>query len=127
MGARMLRKKLILFAIAALVALLATGWISDGATRKMTHAVQSVDHTRQVLVAIDAFRAAVAESESNARGYVITDEVVFLDRFDRATRTVTTALAHLKQLTPDNSHQVAAVQTLDRLTERRLSLLRLLV
>lgn len=110
-------------AVAALLALIANGWVSDRSTRVMVTAIGWVDHTRDVLVCLDRFRAALAEAETNARGFVITGVPDFEADFSRASVRLSHELQTLRSLTADNAHQQAAVGTLAAQVDRRVELL----
>ncbi len=124
----MVRKRWILIgAVVSLTSLIATGWITDRSTRAMAAAVAVVDRTREVLLKIDQLRAGLFETESNARGYVITASPLLRADFERATGSVRDSIRGLKTLASPDTQQRAFTNTLDTLLVRRLGLLRNLV
>ena len=120
----MLPKRLVALAFVTLISLLAIGWISDHSTRVMAKAVDSLDHTREVLKQIDQFRGALAAAESSAGGYVITGVPSFNSDFQRAASSMRQSLARLKTLTTGDAQEQASLVTLDALIVSRLDVFR---
>jgi PAS domain S-box-containing protein len=81
-------------------------------------------HTDQVLGAIDELSAHLSGAEAAARGYVITQNPLFLDSEQAAISTIGGTLTTLKALTSDNSGQQDRLKRLGPLITRKLSFLR---
>jgi signal transduction histidine kinase len=122
----MLSRQLVLLAALALLTLFAVGWISDHSTRVMARAVDSVQGTRDVLLAVDHFRAALAEAERSARGYVITGLPALRTDFERAEGTLRDSLVQLKVVVAKDPHPPTLL-TLESLTHERIRILRELI
>lgn len=122
----MLPRQVVLLAALALLTLFAVGWISDHSTRVMAVAVDSVNGTRDVLLAVDHFRAALAEAERSAREYTITGIPSFRADFDRAEGDLRSSLETLKNVAARDPHP-PILPSLESLTERRITVLRELI
>ena len=70
----MFPRKVIALVVAALVALVAAGWVSDQSTRTMKSSLQSVNHTRDVLITEGECRTSLLRAESSGRAYALTGE-----------------------------------------------------
>ena len=119
----MLRKNLFILAVAALLALIANGWVSDQATRVTSHATRWVEHSYQVLEAVAQFRSSVAEAETAARGFAITGNSAFKADFEQSKIGTREVLQRLRRLSKDNPHQTAALNSVEPVLADRLNLL----
>jgi signal transduction histidine kinase len=120
----MLPNRLVVLAATTVISLLAIGWISDQSTRVVAESVDSLDHTRDVLLQMGQFRGALSAAESNARGYVITGVPIFTSDLDRASRSMRDSAAQLKTLASVDERERASLMALDALIVRRLDLFR---
>jgi signal transduction histidine kinase len=119
--------RLTLLAVAALIGLLATAWISDRSARVAARSVAKLEETREVLSKTYAVGSALAESESDARAYAITGAATFHRDFDERTIALGAAIASLRATVREDPAQLTHVVELERLAGRRLELLRGLV
>src|SRR5579859_4716528 len=115
----MAKRRLVALAVVAMISLVATGWISDHSSRAMARSLAALDSTREVLLAVDQLRAALAKIESDARGYAITGKPVLRTDFESGVREVSTAATRLEMLIAPKSSQ-----GVDALITRRVALLR---
>ncbi|HEX9130556.1 MAG TPA: CHASE3 domain-containing protein, partial [Gemmatimonadaceae bacterium] len=120
----MLPKRFVVLALVTLISLVAIGWITDHSTRVMGEAVDSLDHTREVLQQVDQFRVALAAAESSARGYVITGVPSFSSDFQRAALSMRQNLEGLKTLATNDAREQASLMALEALIVSRLDLFR---
>src|SRR5262249_5499026 len=63
---------------------------------------RSVDHTHEVLGQLQTLLAAVTRAETAERGYVITDDGDYLERYRRSVEDAQATQDRLLQLTSDN-------------------------
>ncbi len=120
----MLPNRIVVFGVTTIVSLLAIGWISDRSTRVVAQSVDSLNHTRDVLLQVDQLRGALSAAESSARGYVITGAPNFSRDFDRAAWSMGRRAAQLKTLISIDERERASLKALDALIATRLDLLR---
>ncbi len=93
-------------AIAApVVILVVLGVVLGRQILQMTEDSRLVDHTDQVLSAASSALAKMSDKESLLRGFLITEDPSYLDRFDATDPT--DDLARLQELTVDNPAQQA--------------------
>src|SRR5690242_17756065 len=79
--------------------------LSYRSTYQLIDAGRWVSHTGEVRAALEAVMAAIAETETSQRGFVITGKGLYLEKFDDARLDSYHHLEELRQLTSDNSRQ----------------------
>jgi PAS domain S-box-containing protein len=84
-------------------------------------AARAVDHSHEVLAAIEAVTAAIATAETGTRGHALTGEESFVDTYQQGIRAAEAAMATLRGLTLDNAEQQRRLQQLDPLLRERLA------
>ena len=72
-----------------------------------------VAHTQEVLRRLNRLQAEVAGAESSARGYVITEDERYFERYEAADNSVTATVKFVKQLTADNAVQQRRLDALE--------------
>lgn len=87
----------------------------------------SVRHSDSVMRNINLFYRSIVDTETGQRGYVITQNPVFLDPYNQSKPLVSTVLTRLKNLTADNPTQQNYLSNLTILTDRRLSQLEFVI
>jgi len=80
-----------------------------------------VEHTHEVLAGLDALLAAVTDSETAERGYVITGDVSYLEPYRQSAQIVGAEETRLRRLTADNSAQQQRVDSMVSLVSERLA------
>ena len=83
-----------------------------------------VSHTHVVLENLADLRLFLSRAESSRRGYVLTQDVDFLQSYEQARADLDAVLIALGSLTADKSAQQQRLATLRPLVSQRLSLLR---
>jgi PAS domain S-box-containing protein len=83
----------------------------------------SVEHTYQVLNASERLFSGIEDADARQRGYLLTGEQQFLDRYREMLSAKHAALEQLRTLTGDNLAQQTRLRELDRLIDARLALL----
>ena len=83
-----------------------------------------VKHTQEVLISLELLLAAVTDSETAERGYVITGDVGYLDPYRHSSEVVALRLRQLRELTADNAVQRERIDRMEPLVADRISNLR---
>ncbi|WP_257452669.1 GAF domain-containing protein [Archangium lipolyticum] len=99
------------------------GVISLHSARQWIDGERWVRHTHEVLGALQEVRVDVSQSESMARGFIITGSDEFQHRLSDLARRVPPQLDSVARLTADNPVQQGQVTYLRSLVTRRLRLL----
>src|SRR5579884_952901 len=81
-------------------------------------------HTLRVLHSLDEVVGTLSQAESEQRGYLITRDPEFLDRFKTAAANLDGKLDALRSLTLDNSKQQQNIAQLTELAYARMAFLR---
>jgi methyl-accepting chemotaxis protein len=107
------------FAVGPII-LLIVGWIAYSNTESLVETLSQRGHTYQVLQQAEALGKLLVDAETGQRGYLLTGDDRYLDPYRNAVSSVNGALAALGELTIDNPHQQARVQTLKDLVRQKL-------
>jgi PAS domain S-box-containing protein len=83
-----------------------------------------VIHTREALNAFDELLASVRDAESEQRDFLLTGDVTYLQRAERAAAEAEPRLRRVGELTRDNDRQQARLPELTRRLRTRLGSLR---
>ncbi len=110
-----------------LAAILVIVGISYWNTVELTQSEQLVQHTQEVGKEIETLLVAVVDSETGARGFVITSSEAFLEPASRAERAVPAHIARLRELTADYAVQLQRIATLQGLIAKRFDFNRRIV
>ncbi len=89
--------------------------------RRTTH---EVEHTYQILVAVERLRNSVEDADTGQRGYLLTGEQRYLEPYSAALSRITASEVKLQQLAADDSLQQARLVALRQATETKLAELR---
>jgi methyl-accepting chemotaxis protein len=111
------------FAVVLLI-LLAIGVVSYRGTAKLIETSEMVSHTHEVIALINKLRAALVDSETSTRGFVITGDESFLQTHNRALKEEDAVFKDLRSLVSDNPRQRERLDTLAPLIEKRLDVLK---
>ena len=105
----------------ALLVLL-VGGASYFAMVRSTRAASLVAHTDSVLVERERVLSALKDAETGARGYMITNDTLFLDPYKGAAAEFTESLNKLRRLTTDNRLQQIRLDSLESVGQESLRL-----
>jgi len=86
--------------------------------------IRMVDHTREVQVATQDLLVSLTDAETGRRGYILTGDASYLAAVEGAAVKSSAIVHRLADLTQDNPAQRLNVQSLDRLVNDRLELLK---
>jgi PAS domain S-box-containing protein len=108
----MLSSSLFLVIVAALV------WFDFASSRD---AERSVEHTYQVLNASELVFSTIQDADSRQRGYLLTGERQYLDRYRELVSAEQAAMQALRNLNRDDAAQQTRLADLDRLVKARFA------
>ena len=109
---------------AALLILVAAGFLSYRNMRAMAESDIWENHTYVVIENLDRLLLALDDVETGQRGYIITGKDDYLQPYDSALRTVDAKLDSLTRLTRDNPSQQERLERIKRLANNRLATLK---
>jgi methyl-accepting chemotaxis protein len=120
------RKVQVSFAL-ALLCFGVVGWVSYLDLLRLNENTAWVEHTHEVLDGLESLIGAAADSEAAERGYVITGDETYLDRYRLSAQRIGTEATSIRRLTSDNSMQQRRLDSLAALLDDRLANLRLVI
>jgi PAS domain S-box-containing protein len=106
----------------ALGVLAAIGFLSYRSTEHLIAVQQSVDHTHEVLERLDSVLADVRETESAARGYLLSGDAQYLTSRETAAGELDQTLEALPRLLADDAEQLRLAGQLKSPIEEKLRL-----
>ena len=80
-----------------------------------------VIHSQEVLIQVETLFSTLKDAESNARGYVVTGDKVFLTAYQNEAAAVPALMQTFSNSVSDNSSQVERIQEMSRRVEARLT------
>ncbi len=107
----------------ALVGLLLVGGIAFVQLGHLSRQYEPVLHTYEVLEELGLVQAQLSTVESTQRGYLITGQPSYLQRYERSLPDVHETLDRLQAMTADNPRQQHLLQELEEPLEMRLRML----
>lgn len=107
-------------AFAAAVLIIVVGALSLYASVQSRRAVDLVNHTNQVRVALERTTRTLLEAESGQRGYLLTGDSSYLPPFTAARQDLDEEIAALRVLIADNPRQVRRVDSLATFSDHKL-------
>ena len=117
-------QKLLTALIAGAVLLVATNaWLAFHAEQVLARSEFGVIHTLRVITGLERALREASDTESNARGYMLTGQARFLAAYTQASRALPTQIAHLERLTADNPSQAAQLKQAEGISTREVQLL----
>jgi PAS domain S-box-containing protein len=99
--------------LATALLVLIVGGASYFAMGRSTRAASLVAHTDSVLIERERVLSALKDAETGARGYMLTNDTLFLDPYKGAAGKFTESLNQLRRLTSDNHVQQVRLDTLE--------------
>jgi CheY-like chemotaxis protein/CHASE3 domain sensor protein/putative methionine-R-sulfoxide reductase with GAF domain len=111
----------------SLLILLASSAASFFSIQNLLNSSYWVNHTYEVISNLNDVVAPIREAESAQRGYLITNDPVFLEPFHGSFEESITALEHVKTLTGDNPPQQVRCERLRELINKRFSKMEALI
>jgi CHASE3 domain sensor protein len=108
-------------ALPVVIALMLSGVISFSYNRLLKEYRDDVDHTFQVMSAIDNALLQLQDAETGQRGFIITGDESYLAPFEAGRNKLVEVLSRLRGLVSDNTEQQARIESLQRLADGKLS------
>jgi len=105
------------------VLLLLNTWFAYHNIRQMHDDARRVDHTQNVINALERIISFAKDAETGQRGYIITGEPRYLEVYDAAVSAINGPVRALEQLTRDNPAQQARIPVLKNRIAIRLKIL----
>ena len=122
-----LEKIIILFVSLSVLAFLSVLVFFFYNTQQIKSNGDLVVHTQEVINKSNDVLLDITDIESGLRGYVLTENKIFLEPFDKAITVRNGNLAALAELIKDNPNQIARVVLLKKASDQRLASTKILV
>jgi signal transduction histidine kinase/DNA-binding response OmpR family regulator/CHASE3 domain sensor protein len=106
--------------LTAVLAVLLIAYFTDRALEARQQAAMSVTHTMQVLESAQQVLAAVGDAETGQRGFVLTNEDLYLEPYTRARASLPGQMRQLRDLTADNPQQRVRLDELEQMIKRKM-------
>jgi CHASE3 domain sensor protein len=116
----MLSRSALTGALPVVIALMLSGVISFSYNRLLKDYRDDVDHTFQVMSAIDNALLQLQDAETGQRGFIITGDENYLAPFEAGRNKLVEVLSHLRDLVSDNADQQARIESLQHLADGKL-------
>jgi CHASE3 domain sensor protein len=117
----MLSRSALIGALPVVIALMLSGAISFSYNRLLKDYRDDVDHTFQVMSAIDNALLQLQDAETGQRGFIITGDESYLAPFEAGRTKLSEFLERLSGLASDNAGQQARIEGLRRLADDKLN------
>ncbi|MEP6913166.1 MAG: PAS domain S-box protein, partial [bacterium] len=117
--AKVAYKGLLMIAIPLILLLIFVGLVIHVKHQSESAEVLALNST-EVIGVSQSLLAHIAETESAARGYVITSDETFIDSYEKSLELVTKKTTELRNLVKDNPNQEASADTIEHLTAQRV-------
>jgi methyl-accepting chemotaxis protein len=105
----------------ALTILVILGVVSYRNTTGLIEAAQMRSHTYQVLENLERVLSTLLDAETGQRGYIITGEDRYLERYRNGTSALNLTIQTLRGLTADNQNQQQRLDALEPLVAAKLA------
>jgi signal transduction histidine kinase len=99
-------------------------WLAFRSVNSLVQSEYWVDHTWQCANQVERVMSSVKDAETGNRGYLLTGDDSYLEPYVAATHDLPVELNHFEKLTSDNPAQLARLQEMRVVIDRRLELLR---
>lgn len=107
----------------AILLIILNGVVSYRSVKTLIDNNEQVIHTQDVLEDLQELRTNVVQAESDARGYIISGDAVYLDSYHTVREQIAAKVASLKSLTADNASHQQKFPALDAAFANRFELL----
>ncbi|MBI3555202.1 MAG: CHASE3 domain-containing protein, partial [Deltaproteobacteria bacterium] len=107
--------------IIGLVTLVLTGAMSYITARKLMVVSHWVAHTNEVQTGLKSVFGALADAETNQRGYLLTRNSRFLETYKSSSASIQPTINYIATLTNDNQSQQTRIAQLRDLANSRVS------
>jgi signal transduction histidine kinase/ActR/RegA family two-component response regulator len=97
--------------------------VSYRQTRELHEAADWVDHTHEIMAALEQLVSTIKGAETSQRGFLITGNPTYLEPYNDALADYEKILSRIESLTSDNPHQQERIHRLKGLIAGRLDTL----
>jgi signal transduction histidine kinase/ActR/RegA family two-component response regulator len=116
------RRMLALIAlIGSLAAILAIGFISNAELAALANSSARVQRSYDLLQTLDDLNAALTDTETNQRGFLVTQDPAYLTQYDDAIAQIRLAMIELRRLSSDDDETRIAIDSLEALAGGKLA------
>ncbi|MGH8140880.1 MAG: ATP-binding protein [Steroidobacteraceae bacterium] len=115
------RRMLAIFAfVGALSAILAIGFVSYAELAALADSSARVQRSYDVLQTLDDLNGALTDTETNQRGFLLTEDPAYLTQYDAAIAQIRLALSELRRLSSNEPATQTAIANLAQLAGAKL-------
>jgi PAS domain S-box-containing protein len=86
---------------------------------KLVAYTEEVSHTNQVLYNIEQVLSSVVDLETGLRGYLVTNDALFLEPYHQAIVKTQNGIEKVRKLTQDNPRQITRIERITTLMDRQ--------
>jgi signal transduction histidine kinase/AmiR/NasT family two-component response regulator len=104
----------------ALLAILAIGFVSYTEMSVLTDSSARVQRSYDVLQTLHDLNTALTDTETNQRGFLLTQDTSYLDQYDASIAEIRLALTELRRLSGDEPSTGDAIGNLAQLASKKL-------
>lgn len=122
-----LYKKVRIGFVASLLLLMVISILSVASMFTLNRNSQLVEHTHDVLLKLEETLSLMKDAESAARGYVFTENKIFLTPYLNCIQNIDARLNELKDLLKDNKLQTERWVVYDSLCHQRLAIIKVIL
>lgn len=115
--------KLAVAFLIAILLLIVNGVVSYQSVNTLIQNNELVNHTEDVLERLQELRTMLVQVESDARGYMLTGDSVYLEAYRSVRDDIPAKINGLKTLTADNQSHQGKFPALEKAVESRIELL----
>ena len=116
------RNLLLGFSVSILILLLSS-IASLISINNLLDSAEKVNHSKALSAEINDILTTMIDAETGQRGFLLTNDELFLEPYNGAFNKINTSIANVKQLCKDNTVQLANITTLDEMVKGRFFLL----
>jgi PAS domain S-box-containing protein len=106
-------------AFALAIGIFAASYLSSVQKTNISRSVGWVEHTHDVIKALDDILKDAVNAETDQRGFLLTGEASYLEPYQHASQSMQSDLAKAEELTKDNTRQQDRLQVLRGLLHSR--------
>jgi two-component system, NarL family, sensor kinase len=114
-------RKILVGLLSILIILCTLTYLSHRNSQRVISSAEEVDRSQEIKYHIEQVLAVATDLETGARGYVITGDKQFLEPATKAIATIFVHLDHLKEKVGNDSIQLARIDQLSDLVNKKIS------
>ena len=122
-----LKRNLLIGFSLSLIILLLSSAASYFSIKNLLNSAESVNHSNAVTVEIQNVLSTLKDAETGQRGFLLTNDELFLQPYNGSLNKVKTSIEKVKALNPENGDQQNNINLLEDIIDRRFSALSILI